>query len=71
MTTAIQQRVIDRINKEIGSDITNLHKSRHIIANYKKIFTDTKAKVLVSIKTFLNKTGQYYSFITFLAMPAR
>lgn len=59
MTTAIQQRVIDRINKEIGSDFTNLHKSRQLIENYKKIFTDTKAKVLFSTKQ--NKTNITFS----------
>lgn len=62
MTTAVQQRVIDRINKEIGSDITNLNKSRHLIDNYKKIYADTKAKVLFWTKTFLNKTNFTHSF---------
>lgn len=62
MTTAIQQRVIDRINKEIGSDITNLHKSRHLIENYKQIFTESKAKVIFSTKTFRNKTQLIFSF---------
>ena len=45
MSTLVQQRVIAKLNAEIGSDVSNLNKSKVLIENYKKHFIDTAAKV--------------------------
>lgn len=43
--TPVQQRVIDRINREIGKDVGNLYKSKSLIESYSQLFVSSKAKV--------------------------
>lgn len=39
------ERIIDRINREIGSDLKNLHKSRNIVKDYKDRIKELEEEV--------------------------
>lgn len=42
------ERIIDRINREIGSDLKNLHKSRNIVKDYKDRIKELEDEVGLS-----------------------
>lgn len=41
----IQERVIQKLNKEIGSDLKNLHKAKYVLQNYKQQYEDIDGSV--------------------------
>lgn len=49
---SVHKNVIDKINKEIGSNISNLHKSRHLIDDFNKSFNDIETKVRLRYSIF-------------------
>lgn len=40
-------RIVDRINREVGADIKNLHKCRHIVDDYKQRIGEIEAELLI------------------------
>lgn len=43
--STINERIIAKINKELGSDIDNLHKSKQLVKNLKQNVHDIEGKV--------------------------
>lgn len=43
----VASRIVDRINRDIGGDIKNLHKCQHIADDYKQRITGIEAELLV------------------------
>lgn len=48
--TKIHDRIIEKLNNEIGKDIKNLNRSKFIIQQYKKQFADIEKKVRKNLK---------------------
>lgn len=46
----MNERIIEKFNREIGSDIKNLHKCKYLIENFKQEFNDIEGKVRVKKK---------------------
>lgn len=43
----VSNRIVDRINREVGGDIKNLHKCKYIISDYKKRIVEIEAELLI------------------------
>lgn len=43
----VANRIVDRINREVGADIKNLHKCKHIVSDYKKRIVEIEAELLI------------------------
>lgn len=43
--TSIENRIIDKINQEIGSDINNLHKSKSLAQQFQQDILAIESKV--------------------------
>lgn len=40
-------KIIERINREVGADTKNLHKCKNIVSDYKQRISDIEAKLLI------------------------
>lgn len=56
-----EERIIERINKEIGSDIKNLHKSEYLVKEYEESLRDIRAKVIPPRFTILPRKSSSMS----------
>lgn len=43
----VANKIVDRINREVGADVKNLHKCKDIVADYKQRIGEIEAELLI------------------------